>query len=82
MAKSGAFTDTEKRILALLSDGMPHTRDEIRSVLNDNMATNSCLKSHISHIRDKLPAGQRVICELNGRGIQYRHVRLLLDPAE
>lgn len=73
------FTATEKKILEVLSDGMSHSKDEIRAVLPDDMAMNGTISVHIFHIRKKLqPIGQDIICEFVRRRGFYRHVVLLV----
>lgn len=75
---NNGFTATEQRIIDLLSDGMPHTKEEIHGRLWDEMAEVRAITFHISNIRAKLrPRGQDIICEFNRRRIYYRHIRLL-----
>lgn len=74
------LTNTEIAILKVLSDGMRHSREEVKGVL-DRMATYKNLHDHIVRIRKKLePKNQTVVCELNGGRIWYRHVRFICDP--
>jgi hypothetical protein len=76
------FTPTQRRIIALLADGLPHTRREVFGCLDDDLAQLSAIKRHLSVIRTMLrPVGQDIICELHRRSICYRHVRLLTDPS-
>ncbi len=72
------FTKTETAILALLSDGEPHTRAELRACLSDDMAAESAVRLHVMRIRRKLkPVGEHIVCEWVQRRCEYRHVRLL-----
>ena len=72
------FTPTQQSILAILADGLSHRRLDVLKGLNDSQAELNALHTHICMIRKKLrPMGQDIICELNGRAISYRHVRLL-----
>lgn len=72
------FTATEQRILDVLSDGLSHVRQELKDVLEDELAGKDALSFHMMNIRRKLePIGQSVVCELRGRKVLYRHVILL-----
>ncbi len=74
---SARFTPTEQRILNLLSDGLPHSREEIRHCLSDELAPKAAIRPHIASIRRVLRLlGEDIICEINPK-ICYRHVRLL-----
>lgn len=81
MSGNNGYTPTERRMLALLRDGLPHLREELHACLYDEMAELSAIQPHLSHIRQKLrPHGEDIICELHKRTIHYRHVRLLNSP--
>ena len=73
------FTPIQQRIIDLLSDGMPHSREAILECLQDELVNNQqAHKMHIMAIRYKLrPRGQDIICEYVRRRPFYRHVRLL-----
>lgn len=67
-----------RRILELLSDGLPHHRDELRLCLNDELAGIHSVHSHISYLRKVLRTiGEDIICEVVKRRYCYRHVILL-----
>ena len=77
------FTPTQQRIVDLLNDGMPHTRQELHNCLEDRHSPISSINIHISALRKKLiPAGSTILCQLSSRRLYYRHVRLLnhVDP--
>lgn len=77
------YTPTQKRILAVLSDGLPHTRDELMRCLNDDMAEEGTLKAHIQMIRNKLrPIGQNIISECHGRGSFFYRLTRLISVSE
>jgi len=81
MTESNGYTRTEKKIVNLLSDGLPHTREEVHDCLWDEEAPLTAIQMHISRIRAKIrPRGEEIVCELRHRTIHYRHVRLLDDP--
>lgn len=73
------FTPTEQKILAVLSDGKRHLKDELRVLLSDGeLSDDTVMQTHVSNLRKKLnPIGQDIICEYNSRRIFYRHVRLI-----
>lgn len=72
------LTTIQSRMLEILADGMPHTRQELHGCLNDELGALANIKPHIHLIRKKLiPIGETLICEIVHRRICYRHVRLL-----
>lgn len=79
--KDSSHTDgltVKERMLRLLSDGLPHTRQELHSCLNDDLGALSNIRAHISSIRQTLRRrGEDIVCELVTRRICYRHIRLL-----
>lgn len=72
------WTPTEKRIIDLLSDGLPHTRDEVFKCLWDDQSNLDAIKGHLSRMRDKAPHLD-IVCTLHHRRICYRLVRRLRD---
>ena len=69
------------KILAKLSDGMPHSLKELHSCCGPSSA--STVYYHLSILRTRLrPNGEDIICEyvMPSRGYAYRHVRLLANP--
>ena len=80
---NGKFTETEKRMLQVLADGMAHTREELHACLPDELSALSAIKRHLTEIRKKLrPQGQDIICQLKDRRPLYRHVRLLASAVD
>lgn len=78
MSESNGFTPTQKRMLLILADGKPHSREELHSCLNDDQGSLSNIQPHITYLRNKVrPLGQDIICEFANRRIFYRHIRLL-----
>jgi DNA-binding response OmpR family regulator len=78
------FTPLQERLLAVLSDGMPHHRDELYSCLDDDLADPGALRVAIHYLRKKLNRkGHTIICEVGqDRLYRYRHVILLRPPAD
>lgn len=71
------LSPTQTRIIRVLSDGMPHPREELRQCI-DGMATIGNISNHLSAARKILrPMGEDIVCELLRGAICYRHVRLL-----
>jgi DNA-binding response OmpR family regulator len=79
---NGRYTATEHRILARLSDGLPHSREDLLKCLEDSQAELATLQVHISNIRKKLPTGYRIVCELHKNSPHYTHVRKLAGDEE
>lgn len=76
MANNG-YTPTEARIVAVLADGQPHTREELEETIGNPLNCRQTLNTHISAIRKKLrPRGQDIIGEYVRRQCHYRHVIL------
>lgn len=68
------------KMLAVLSDGMPHRREELHACLWDEDGDLSNIQIHISHLRKVLrPRGEDIVCEYVGMTFQYRHVKLLAN---
>lgn len=76
------FTPTERKILAVLSDGMKHKREELFDCIPDEQSNVPIqVANHISNIRRKLRRkGQDIDCVYYMGGYYYRHCRLLVDP--
>lgn len=68
-----------QRILLLLSDGMPHSKAEIRTVLGDELMDDSTIRNHMKNLRKQLPPGEEIVCMFGtkGRKTFYRHMRIL-----
>lgn len=72
-------TPTQARILACLSDGQPHTYDELYALLDDELAGDTVLAAHISNIRKILPSGHDIVCVWRNRRRMYRHMKQLIS---
>lgn len=69
------YTPTQKRILSVLSDGMPHLHEELRGCLNDELSCDVNLRMHLCLLRKKVRTlGQDIICELKGGKSYWRHI--------
>jgi len=72
------FTPTQQRMLRVLSDGLPHTRDELGACLDDELAKPKAIHNHLIVLRKLLKChGETVLCEWDRKRPRYRHVRLI-----
>ena len=73
-----SWTLTEKKMLDVLRDGRPHSRQELHGCLHDDLGPLRNINQHISNLRRKIrERGEMIVCELVNRRIHYRHVKLL-----
>lgn len=74
-----AYTPTQRRILAVLSDGRPHPYGDLIACLYDDQGTAANVQPHITYLRRKLkPLGQTIL----GVRVRGRHCyRLIALPA-
>lgn len=72
------LTPTQQRMLALLSDGRPHARQELHALLCDDLGRLSNIQPHLSHIRKAIrPKGHAIVCEIvEQRQVYYRRANL------
>lgn len=73
------MTPTQARFFDLLSDGLPHSRQELHSCLWDEQSSMKVIKFHLWGLRKLLkPLGMAILCELIYKyAIRYRLVILL-----
>jgi DNA-binding CsgD family transcriptional regulator len=72
------FTPTERRIVRLLSDGLPHPLAALKACLDDELAGPRAFRRHLTQIRRKLrDSGEAVLAVYHNRTLHYQHVRLL-----
>lgn len=70
------FTPTEQRMLDVLADGLPHSKQQLHDCLPDQYGDYSNIHMHISNIRKKL-VGQDVLCVARQNTHFYQQVRLI-----
>lgn len=76
------YTPIQQRILALLSDGMPHDRWDVLKCIGDSLATLPTLHQHLYLLRLRLRMiNQEILCERRQGRYMYRHVKLLVPIA-
>lgn len=70
------FTPIQGRILALLADGLPHTRKELEEAMQNSSP--EALGMHLCFLRKKLrKKGMTIVSEHAGRRMGWRQVRFL-----
>lgn len=74
MAGNG-FTKTQQAMVDILSDGMPHTREELHACCGPSSM--STIRFHLTYIRKKLPPGEDILLRILNRRRYYQWVRLL-----
>lgn len=71
------LTPTQVKMLAILVDGLPHSRSELFGCLWDDQSLDSSIQAHISKLRKKLRPRYAILLEFCNREFMYRLVRLL-----
>lgn len=72
------LTRTERKILRVVSDGKPHTREELRACLLDQRSQDATVAVHLTGLRKKInPMGLDIICVWHRRQRKYQWVKLL-----
>lgn len=67
------YTPTQRRLLAVLKDGEPHTPQELHSCLVDDLGPVANVQPHITALRKILRArGQEIVCEIVAGSTYYR----------
>jgi 5-methylcytosine-specific restriction endonuclease McrA len=73
------FTPSQRALLTILSDGQPHTYEELLAGLGNGTALES-LKVHLSEIRRTIRFfREEIVCEIHKRKRCYRHIHLLRE---
>jgi hypothetical protein len=72
------FTPVQQRMLAVLSDGKPHSREALLECLQDDQCSAKGHLAHLTAIRKILRRrSEDIICVYNCRRPFWQHVRLL-----
>lgn len=73
------WTPIQAKMLQVLKDGRPHTKEELHACLNDDLSPVTNVYMYITAINKKLRVSeQEIICDRREPGkSQYRWVRLL-----
>lgn len=77
------LTPIQRKIVEVLSDGLPHHKEQLHECLNDDMGALSNVYAHITALRKILrPKGEDIVCVYDRRRGLYQHVRLLASPSK
>jgi predicted Zn-ribbon and HTH transcriptional regulator len=73
------FTTTQKKIIEVLSDGLPHTKEELHTCLYADDGDLDNIKPHLTALRKILRRkGEDIVCIWKGKFERgYMHVRLI-----
>lgn len=83
--RSNGYTPTQRKMLAVLSDGLPHSKAELHSCLHDDLGAVENIQIHLTNIRKRIrPKGEDILTQFIDRRLHYRLVRLIAggSPAE
>ncbi len=71
------FTPTQSRIYKILCDGLPHSREELWRVIEDDLAVMGIVRAHVCKMRPRLRArGMDVMSSFVNNTMYYRVYRL------
>jgi len=77
------LTPTQSRIMNLLSDGRPHTADELHRCFSDELTEKDNVRCMVSLMRDRLNLnGLDITSRRKSSRTTYRLVRLINNGAE
>lgn len=72
------FTATQQKFMDVLSDGLPHSKEELAKCLWDEQGDIDNVKIHFSNMRKVLnPQGQDIVTKYVGGRVHYMLVRLI-----
>lgn len=77
---SGIQHGVLERMRELLLDGLPHSTKELHALCGPSSI--DVVRTHISRLRKRLPAGHRIINTVVERKTHYQMVRMLNDPSD
>ena len=76
IAAKPRYTPTHKRMLALLRDGQPHSREEMHACLWDELSKMSAVKHQVCMLRALLKPRRDIIVQYYKRSLYYRLIRV------
>lgn len=76
------LTPTQKRLMEVLGDEKPHTREELFGQIDDELSDESNLRTHISFLRDKLRQQGKTVHSINSEGKRYYQLGRFIDTSE
>jgi len=72
------LTATERRLFQMFSDGEPHTKAELITCLNDELADCHAMQLHLTRMRPKIrEQGLLVVTQYISGRVHYRMVRAI-----
>jgi hypothetical protein len=78
VSEGNGYTATQKSMLRILSDGLPHSREELHEVCGPSLV--GVVAYHVMEIRKKLASkGETIVALRIHRQAHYQQVRLLSD---
>ena len=78
------LTPTQRRMMKVFEDGLPHDRFELHACLEDDLGGMNNVRVHLSALRKKLRNQNKdILVEYIKRGLHYRLVQLVsLQPSD
>lgn len=70
------LTQTERKVYNLLADGLPHAREEIHALLEDELSAMQAIKNHVSAVRKQVRKASYEIV-FDQRTLTYRMVQIV-----
>ncbi len=75
------LTPTQERLLGVLSDGQPHSAEQLMLCLNDELADRKLLHVHLVYLRKKLlPFNHGILVQFIKSKTYYRRVIFYTPP--
>ena len=75
------LTPTQRRMMEVFKDGLPHDRFELHGCLNDELGAKSNIAVHLTALRKKLnPHGKSILVQYVKNRLHYRLVQLIEQP--
>lgn len=59
---AGRLTRVHHRMLKILADGKPHSREELHSCLVDELGSVGTIRQHLHTMRKLLPKDEEIVC--------------------
>lgn len=74
------WTPVQAKMLQVLSDGKPHTKEELHACLHDDLGNMSNIRAHLTAINKQLrQSEQEIVCiSIGSLAVRYRWVKLLV----
>ena len=78
------LTPTQQRLMDVLQDGKPHTKEELLAVMIDPLTDVRVMQIHLSNLRKRLRPNGLDVFSVSTKGWEHRYrlVRLVGSPDE